>query len=78
MGGWCMVRWGTLHLLEEAAGYFALSLSKARAIIKEVATATAHWREVARETGAKRAKIERMASAFEHDDLRRASNLGNH
>ena len=65
----------SLDLLEEAAGYFALSLSKARAIIKEVATATASWREVARETGAKRAEVERMASAFEHDDLRRALNL---
>lgn len=65
----------SLDLLEEAAGYFALSLSKARAIIKEVATATATWREVAREVGAKRAEIERMASAFEHDDLRRALNL---
>lgn len=62
----------SLDLLESAAGYFALSLPKARAIIKEVATATATWRSVAREAGAPASEISRMASAFEHDDLRRA------
>lgn len=62
----------SLDLLEAAAGYFALSLSKARAIIKEVATATATWRTVAKEVGARTGEINRMASAFEHDDLRRA------
>lgn len=62
----------SLDLLEEAAGYFALPLAKARTIIKEVATATAQWRSVAREVGAQSAEIHRMASAFEHDELRRA------
>jgi serine/threonine-protein kinase HipA len=62
----------SLDLLESAAGYFALSLPKARAIIKEVATATASWRTVARDVGAPASEIHRMASAFEHDELRRA------
>lgn len=65
----------SLDLLEAAAGYFALSLSKARAIIKEVAVATKTWRTVAQEAGASRSEIQRMASAFEHEDLRRALSL---
>ena len=62
----------SLDLLEAAAEYFSLGLQQARAVIKEVATATATWRDVARESGARPSEINRMASAFEHDDLKRA------
>ncbi len=62
----------SLDLLESSAGYFGLALADARAIIKEVAIATATWRDVARSVGARAAEINRMASAFEHDELRRA------
>ena len=62
----------SLDLLEEASEYFALTLAQARAIIKEVATVTATWRDTARSVGARSAEINRMASAFEHDDLQRA------
>lgn len=62
----------SLDLLEEAAELFGLALPDARAIIKSVATANREWRTVARQTGATRAEMERMASAFEHDDLERA------
>lgn len=65
----------SIDLLEEAAEYFGLGLSPARQIIKEVAIATATWREVAKEVGARAAEITRMASAFEHDDLERAQSL---
>jgi serine/threonine-protein kinase HipA len=65
----------SIDLLEEAAEYFGLGLSPARQIIKEVATATATWRDVAKEVGARAAEITRMASAFEHDDLERARTL---
>lgn len=65
----------SLDLLEEVAGFFALTLTQARAIIKEVATSTATWRETARAVGARPAEINRMASAFEHDDLHRALSL---
>jgi serine/threonine-protein kinase HipA len=60
----------SLDLLEEAAEYFGLGLPQARAIIKEVATATAKWRDVAQKAGARASEIHRMASAFKHDDLR--------
>jgi serine/threonine-protein kinase HipA len=62
----------SINLLEEAAEYFGLGLAAARSIIKQVATVTATWRKIAREVGAKSAEITRMASAFEHDDLKRA------
>jgi serine/threonine-protein kinase HipA len=61
----------SIDLLEDAAEYFGLGLAVARSIIKEVATVTATWRKIAREVGAKSAEITRMASAFEHNDLRR-------
>jgi serine/threonine-protein kinase HipA len=62
----------SLDLLESASGFFGLTLPQARAIIKEVATVTARWRDIARAAGARAAEITRMASAFEHDDLKRA------
>jgi serine/threonine-protein kinase HipA len=36
-------------LLEASSEYFGLNLAKARRIIKEVATITSTWRDVARE-----------------------------
>ena len=62
----------SVDLLEAAARYFGLGLKPARAILKEVAVATATWRDVARSAGARAAEIARMASAFEHEDLKKA------
>lgn len=62
----------SLDLLEAASGFFALTLPRAREIVKQVATVTATWREAARAAGARPAEITRMASAFEHEDLQRA------
>jgi serine/threonine-protein kinase HipA len=62
----------SLDLLEEAAEFFSLGLAPARTIIKEVATVTSKWREVARDTGARQSEMARMASAFEHNDLQRS------
>ena len=62
----------SLDLLEAAAEYFSLSLAQARMIIKEVALVTSGWRDIAKEVGARSAEIQRMASAFEHDELKRA------
>jgi len=46
--------------------------TEARAIAKEIASAVASWRDVAARHGLRKNEIERMASAFEHDDLRAA------
>lgn len=55
--------------------YFGLGLSPASKIIQEVATATATWRDVAKEVGARAGEIMRMASAFEYNDLEWARTL---
>jgi serine/threonine-protein kinase HipA len=62
----------SIDLLEASADYFALSLTEARSILKQVAVATSSWRTVALEVGASTKEIDRMASAFEHDALMRA------
>ena len=61
-----------LDLVLSSAEYFSLALKDARRIVSEVAKVTEKWREVAVAAGASNAEIHRMASAFEHDDLRRA------
>ena len=62
----------SLDLLEAASEFFALTLAQARSVIKEVASVTATWRDTAKAVGVRSAEINRMASAFEHDDLQRA------
>ena len=62
----------SLDLVMSVAGYFGLSAKTAKTVIREVATATASWRNEAAALAAPRAEIQRMASAFEHDDLTKA------
>ena len=61
-----------LDLLEATAEFFALTLAQAHTTIKEVARVTATWRDTSKAVGARAAEINRMASALEHDDLKRA------
>jgi len=61
-----------IELARSVAGYFNLRNEAAGQVIAEVAEATQQWREVAGRFGARASQIERMASAFEHDDLRTA------
>jgi serine/threonine-protein kinase HipA len=65
----------SIELLQSASEYFGLALKDARLIIRDVATATSTWRDIASEVGARRAEITRMASAFEHDDQTKALKL---
>ena len=58
--------------LAVAARFGIAKIADARAIAAEVGTAVAAWREVAKKHGIKRAEVDRMASAFEHEDLRLA------
>jgi len=57
----------------EVADYFKLSTNRARGIIKQVGRAVAGWRKEAAKLGIEKSEQKVMASAFEHDDLRRAS-----
>jgi len=54
------------------AHQFGLARDEASQIAAEVAAAVAKWRAVAKTHKLKPAEIERMSSAFEHDDLRQA------
>ena len=59
----------SLDLAISVIGYFELDESKAYAIAAEVGQAVATWRKEATRLGLTQAEIERMASAFEHEDL---------
>jgi len=65
----------SLDVIEGATGYYNLNLKEARTIINEVAQAVSGWRGVARRVGVRASEINRMASAFDHDDLQRALGL---
>jgi serine/threonine-protein kinase HipA len=58
----------SLNLARSAAAYFELDDREARAIAFEVGQAVAAWRQVAGRHGLTEAEIDRMASAFEHED----------
>lgn len=65
----------SLDLALEQAGFFGLSLQKAKGVAAEVGAAVSNWRTVAAAAGETRRAIDRMASAFEHDDLAAAKRL---
>lgn len=62
----------SLELAMDVAAYFELRPGEARKIAAEVGHAVAGWRGAAARLGLLAAEIERMASAFEHKDLRTA------
>ena len=65
----------SLDLAMRVAEYFELDDGKARSIAGEVGKAVGTWREEAGRQGLSRAEIDRMASAFEHEDLQAAREL---
>jgi serine/threonine-protein kinase HipA len=62
----------SIELAHEQAALFGLSSKRASEIIADVAVAVSEWRSVAQTLGQSQAQIDRMASAFEHDDLEKA------
>jgi serine/threonine-protein kinase HipA len=58
----------SLDLAQGVAAYFELDDREAQAIAFEVGQAVAAWRRVAGRHGLPEAEIDRMASAFEHED----------
>lgn len=62
----------SLELAMSVAAYFDVDAARAKKIAKEVAQAVAKWRTAAAKAGVKDAEINRMASAFEHTDLKKA------
>lgn len=59
----------SLDLAYDVAQHFGLKPDKAKTIACEVGAAVAGWREAAKAIGLTNKEIDRMASAFEHDDL---------
>ena len=62
----------SLKLAYEVAPYFELAEDEARSIVREAGNAVASWRKEAAGLGLGKNEIDRMASAFEHDDLKLA------
>jgi len=62
----------SLALAMDVAGYFDLEAKAAKKIAAEVARAVSRWREEAARRGLTKSEIERVASAFEHQDLKQA------
>ncbi|MGH9390739.1 MAG: type II toxin-antitoxin system HipA family toxin, partial [Vicinamibacteria bacterium] len=60
----------SLERAMEVSEYFELDVKAARAIAVEVGTAAATWRGEAARLNLSPSEIDRMASAFEHDDQR--------
>jgi serine/threonine-protein kinase HipA len=63
----------SIELAFAAAEYFGLKKDEAKYIAAEVAAAVGYWREDAHQAGISKAGIDRMASAFEHEDLEKVS-----
>jgi serine/threonine-protein kinase HipA len=63
----------SLTLALDVAGYFELGAAQAREIAGQVGKAVSKWRDESARRGLSKAEIDRMASAFEHRDLRLAS-----
>lgn len=62
----------SLDLALSVADYFELAEAEAREIACEVGRVVAGWREEAARVGLGPGEMDRMASAFDHDDLRAA------
>lgn len=59
----------------ELADLFRLTPQQALSAIEEIAGATSNWREVAKQVGLEPRALERMAAAFENDEVRVAREL---
>jgi serine/threonine-protein kinase HipA len=62
----------SLNLALKVASYFELGADPAHKIAGQVGQAVAAWRREAKKVGLTPAEIERMASAFDHEDLKAA------
>jgi serine/threonine-protein kinase HipA len=63
----------SIELAFNVGAYFELSCAEMKQIAKEVALATSEWESTAKRLKITKKEIERMASAFEHEDLKKAA-----
>ncbi len=62
----------SLDLAFEVAPHFGVKSDRAKAIVRDVGKAVVRWREIAASMGLSSHETERMASAFEHEELNKA------
>jgi len=65
----------SLDLAFDVAEYFDIAADRARSIASEVGRVVSRWREEARSLGLHNREMDRMASAFEHEDLEKAGRI---
>lgn len=65
----------SLETVLEVAEQFGIKLARAKEIAGEVGAAVSDWKVAAKLYGLKAPQIERMATAFEHEDLKQARAL---
>ncbi len=65
----------SIDLALRTADYYGLKQEEAKDIARQVARAVAHWRGEAAQLGVSVREVARMASAFEHEDARKALTL---
>jgi len=65
----------SLELALSVIDEFRITSKRAKEVIREVGTVTARWREEALKHGLPTREVDRMSSAFEHDDLNKAIKL---
>jgi len=68
-------RTASLDLALSIADHFRLSQSTTKSIIRDVHKSVEQWRKIAQSFGLQKKEIERMASAFEHEDAKKAAFL---
>ena len=66
----------SIELALSTSSYYGLSLDQAKAIAREVAEGVSSWRSEAEQLGQSKQAIDRMTSAFEHEDAEKARRLG--
>jgi serine/threonine-protein kinase HipA len=62
----------SIELALKTSDYYGLKQADAAAIAQQVARTVANWRGEAAKLGISAREIERMASAFEHEDAKKA------
>jgi len=65
----------SLEVAFGVAEYFGITKERARDIVSQVGSVVSRWREEARSMGLPNSEIDRMSSAFEHEDLARARRM---
>lgn len=63
----------SIELVLSVAEYFGLSSNRAKAVVREVVKAVGTWRREAATLSIARTEIEKMSSAFDHEDFKQAS-----